>query len=92
MRGGEADAHFGGGVGNHREEPREVDDLARRGLVAVAVDVLPQKRSLAEAFGAEVGKLGKDALGRTRAFASAGIGDDAVGAEVVASAHDADKT
>ncbi len=91
MRGGEADAHFRGCIGYHCQQAGKVDGLAAFGLVAVAVDVLSEEGGFLEATGAEIGEFSQDAFGRARAFASAGIGDNAVGTEIIASAHDADE-
>jgi len=61
--------------------------LGAVGAVVVAVHVLSEQRHLLVAAAAEVFKLAQDAIDRAAAFATAGIGNYAVGAEVVASAH-----
>ena len=78
----------------HRgKESGKTEFFAGRGVgIEIAVHVLSQKRDLAEAAGAEVGKLVEYALRLARALAAAGIRHDAVGAEIVASAHDADES
>ena len=92
IAGGEAHAHLGSGLGDHRQQARQVNRLtAVLRFVQVGIDVLAQQGHLLEAAFAQVGQLVEDALRLATAFTAACIGHDAVGAEVVAPSHDADK-
>ena len=88
VRGGEADAHAGRGLCHGAQQLREVDHRAVGPLEAVGVDVLPQQGDFLVAACLEVGHLAQDALHVAAALAATGIGHDAVGAEVIAPAHD----
>ena len=96
MRGGEAHAHLRHGLRDEGEEAGEVDgvvvaDRGRGRTPAVAVHVLPEQRQLLVPTVAKVAAFGKYGSHVARAFPAAGVGHDAVVAEVVAAAHDADK-
>ena len=58
-------------------------------VFAVAVDVLTQQRDVLVPGGDQLPRLGDHVVKAARALASAHIGHDAVGAEVVAAVHDA---
>ena len=58
---------------------------------SVAVHILPEQCDLLVATGLQVAAFAQDALHVATAFAASGVGDDAVVAEVVAAAHDADE-
>ena len=91
MAGGEAHAHL-------RHSPchglKQLGESGFMSLVihcAVTVDILSQQCHLLEPTVAQVTAFAQNALHITAALASTGIGYDAVVAEVVASAHDADE-
>ncbi len=88
----EAYAHVGGGVGHNAEQVGKVGAfLSLFVAVPVAVDVLTEQGDFLESLAAQVGHLVENALHAAATFAATGIGDDAVGAEIVAAAHDADE-
>lgn len=89
---GEADTHIGCGFSHDGEKVGEIHVVAGGVLAAVGVDVLPEQSHLLEASGAQIGHFVENTLHLARAFASAGVGHDAVGAEIVAAAHDAHET
>ena len=91
MGGGETHTHFRCRIRHHAEQCGKVCLLsAIRGGVPVRIDILAQQNNFLEAACAQVFQLGKDALRFARALAPTGIGDYAIGAEIVAPAHDAD--
>ena len=57
-------------------------------IAAEGVDVLPQQGDLAGAAVQQVAAFVEDGRGQTGLLAAAGIGHDAVGAEIVAALHD----
>ena len=96
VRGGEADAHGRIGFGHAGQEGREgnggVVALGIGRMARVGVDVLSQQGDFFESALAEVAHFGQDALNVAAAFAPARVRHDAVVAEVVATAHDADES
>ena len=71
---------------------RTMQHLGKAGLAvevaAVAVDVLSQQRDLHHALFGELSELSADVFQRATLLATAHVGHDAVGAEVVAAGHD----
>ena len=84
MGGGETHAQQRRDRRHAPHELREID-IAR----PIGIDVLTEQRDLAVAVLEEAPGLGDDGLRITAPFAAPRIGNHAVGAEVVASAHDA---
>ncbi len=86
MRRGEPDAQQGR---NQRRAPHQLGKVDLAG--AVGVDVLPQQGDFAVTVVEKRAHLGQDGLGVAAPLAAAGVGHHAVGAEVVAAAHDGDE-
>ena len=61
-------------------------------MIAVGVDVLAEEGDLFVTAGLQVAHFVEDGLHVTAALASAGIGHDAVGAEIITTAHDGHET
>ena len=89
VRRGETYTHVRRCISHHGKEQRESDLAPIGAFIAIAVDILPEERRLPEPSLAQVGKLGENAFRLSRTFAPAGIWHYAVGAEIVAPAHDA---
>ena len=92
MRGGETDTHARSSFGYGAEQHREGNDFACRLLKTVRVDVLPQQGDFLVAFRHEVSDFVEDTFYVTAALTSTGVGDDAIGAEVVTATHDGHKS
>ena len=93
MRGGEADTHVGSRFGHHPQERREIYRLFFfAGIIAVTVHVLSQQSHFLISAGTQVGELAQDAFRFARAFPPPGVGHDAIGTEIVASAHYGDES
>ena len=90
MGGGETDAQERGNGGDAVQKIREINRF-RIGLPQIAVDVLAQEGHLLIAPPEDVAGLPDDGMGVPGALRAAGIRDDAVGADVVAAAHDGDE-
>ena len=90
MRRGEADTHGREGLGHPFQQNGE-GDLFRSVVVEVRVDILSQQRHLLETLLLHVANLVEDALQVAAPFASACVGHDTIGTEIVAATHDADK-
>ena len=89
------------GMGGHKpqgEFPLQLRDPAQQickvdihaQVLAVGVDVLPQDSDFLIARGDQLPALGQDVLRQTAPLPAPDVGDDAVGAEVVAAVHDGD--
>ena len=95
VRRSEAHAHLRSLVSHHAQQfgkrHTALDALSGR-RQSVAVHVLPQERNLLESAVAQIPNLLQYALHIAGAFPSAGVRHDAVVAEVVASAHDANES
>ena len=83
MRGGEPHAQQRRDRRHAAHQLREID-VAR----TVGIDVLPQQRHLAVAVFEQTARLGDDGLRIAAPLAAPGVGDHAVGTEVVAPPHD----
>lgn len=91
MGGSKADAEEGTNIGDSAEELREVH-LTVVGGPVVRVDILTEERDLAVALLEKRASLVEDRHRVAAAFTATGIRDDAIGAEVLTSAHDRDKS
>ena len=86
MAGHEADEEIAGELGNRGQQIGKIEALAQ--ILAVGVDVLAQQGDLTGAVFDELAALGQDVLHLAAALTAADVGDDAVGAEIVAAVHD----
>ena len=91
VRSSEADAYARCRLCYGAQQHRESDNLPVRLLKTVRVDILPQQGHFLIAFSHQIRHFIQDTFHITAAFPSARIGDDAVGTEVIATAHDGDK-
>ena len=82
-----AQALQAGQAGHFFQQRGKADAVAVR-IAAEGVDVLPQQGDLARAAVQQVAALVEDGRGQAGLLAAAGIGHDAVGAEIVATLHD----
>ena len=92
VRGGEAYAHLRSRFSHYAQQIGKTGDVALFVNVMIRIDILSQEGHFFKSSIAHIGKFVEDAARLATAFATAGIGHDAIGAEVVASSHDADKT
>ena len=74
------------------EQLREKHGLAVGSIETVGIDILAEERHLAAPMLLKVANFGQNALHIAATFAATGIGDNAVMAEIVTTAHDADKS
>ncbi len=89
MRSGVADTLDAGDLGDVLDEQRQVCLFFAVGHCApVGVDVLAEQRDLADALRGQSGNLGQYVVERARDLLSAGVGHDAVSAELAAAFHD----
>ena len=88
--GGETHAQQRVDGGHPAQQFGEIDRLVRA-FPQVAVDVLAEERHLFVSGLEDLAGLPDDGMGVAGTFGAAGIGDDAVGTDVVAAAHDGDE-
>ncbi len=84
-------SHIGSGLGHHCEQCGKVDRNAVRACIVVGIHILAKQRHLLESAFTQIGQFAQYAFSLAAALTASGIGHYAVGAEVVASAHDADE-
>ena len=89
MGGGKPDPLDAGDLVNLLEEVREGNFTVL--LEAVGIDVLPDQGDFPNPAGGQVTDLGEDLPARPADLATADMGNDAVGAEIVAALHDGNK-
>ena len=91
VAGGEPHTHFRRRFCHDGKQCRHIHGLtAVGGFVEIAVHVLSQQNHLLEALALQIAQFIENAFRLAAAFSSAGVGHNAVGAEIVAAAHNAD--
>ena len=86
MAGHEADEKISRNLGNGGQQVGKIHAAAQ--ILAIGVDVLPKKGDFLRAALDQRPALGENVLRLTAALPPTDVGDDAVGAEIVAPVHD----